>query len=29
MHAGMTANVVVASRTTELGNSFLNFILDE
>ena len=29
MHAGMTANGVVASRTTELGNSFLNFILDE
>ncbi len=29
MQSGMTANGVVASRTTELGNNFLKFILDE
>lgn len=29
MHAGMTSNGVAASRTTELGNKFLKFILDE
>lgn len=29
MHADMTANGVVASRTTELGNNFLKYILDE
>lgn len=29
IHAGMTSNGVAASRTTELGNKFLNFILDE
>lgn len=27
MHAGMTPNGIVASRTTDLGNSFLHFIL--
>lgn len=29
MHADMTANGVVASRITELGNNFLKYILDE
>lgn len=29
MHAGMTSNGVAASRTTELGNKFLKFIIDE
>lgn len=29
MHGDMTANGVVASRTTELGNNFLKYILDE
>lgn len=29
MHAIMTSNGVTASRTTELGNKFLKFILDE
>ena len=29
MHGDMTANGVVASRTTELGNYFLKYILDE
>ena len=29
MHAGMTSNGVAASRTTDLGNKFLKFILDE
>ena len=27
MHAGMTANGIVSSRTTDLGNKFLMFIL--
>ena len=29
MHEDMTANGVVASRTTEIGNNFLKYILDE
>ena len=29
MHASMTANGVAASRTTELGNNFMKYILDE